>query len=73
MLVYLIRLYKTREKFEVVSTHLQTQRRELKRSYVFYELQSVWKCEETLSRVLTVFDVSSLSKLKQRTKRRNKS
>ena len=36
---------------------------------IFEEIRVVWKCDETLARV---FDISSQSKLKLRSKRRNK-
>ena len=55
-----------------VSSQFHTPRRELKIRHVaeyFDEIRGVWKCDETLSRV---FDISSQSKLKLRSKLRNK-
>ena len=56
-----------------VSSDFQTLRRELKirraQRSIFDEIRGVWVCDETLSRV---FDISSKSKQKQKSKRRNK-
>ena len=61
-------IYQTRET--VFYGDKQTPRRELKiRRAAEYFFYSVWKADETLSRV---FDISSQSKQKMRSKRRSK-
>ena len=63
-------MYKTRET--VYHRDIQTSRRELKRrraAEFFDEIRGVWIADETLS---PVFDISSQSKQKIRSKRRSK-
>ena len=63
-------IYQTRET--VFHRDIQTPRRKLKydaQRSIFDEIRGVWIADETLSRV---FDISSQSKQKRRSKRRSK-
>ena len=63
-------IYQTRETvFHHISKHWEESWKYDAQRNIFDEIRGVWKYDETLSRV---FDISSQSKLKLRSKRRNK-
>ena len=67
--VFLV-IYQTRETvFHHISKHWEVSWKYDAQRSIFNEIRGVWKCDETLSRV---FHISSQSKLKLRSKRRNK-
>ena len=62
-------IYQTRETVIHISKHWEESWKYDAQRNSFYETRGVWKCDEKLFRE---FDISSQSKLKLKSKRRNK-